>query len=310
MKSKICKIALDTIIIITITMNLKYHVPPEFLQESVACDYTISAEMKKVWAVELDLLQELLRVCGKYNLRIYADGGTLLGAVRHKGFIPWDDDIDMMMFREDYDKLLSHADEFENPYFLQSVYTDKHYTHRHAQLRNSSTACWSVEDGHCFRRYNQGIFIDIFPADNMPMSPRQFNKHYLKERAARQKFRFVSKFTNVLSEKLYNFCRNSTKMLSDVRLYEKYEQVLRGVPFNALGYVCEISFRRHYPIIPVAYFGEPLWVDFEYIQIPIMQEAHKYLKVFYGDNYMTPLQLAAEHGRMCFDTEHSYLEHK
>ncbi len=61
----------------------------------------------------------------------------MLGVIRHKGYIPWDDDIDMIMLREDYGRLMPLADEFEHTYFLQNVYTVPHYTHRHAQLRNS-----------------------------------------------------------------------------------------------------------------------------------------------------------------------------
>lgn len=289
-------------------MNLKYPVPESFWEEVTMCDYTVSAEMKRVWAVELDLLQELLRVCRKYNLRIYADGGTLLGAVRHKGFIPWDDDIDMIMLRADYDQLLAHADEFEHPYFLQSVATDPHYTHRHAQLRNSQTACWSSREPRCIHRFNQGIFVDIFPADNIPMSPRAFNRYYKKEGVARQKFRLVSKFINSLPEPLYRFYRNHTHGLSDKARYADYEKVLRSVPYNKLGYVCEISFKHNYPLIPVAYFGEPVWVDFEYIQMPILQESHKFLETFFGPDYMTPMQVSTEHGKMLYDTEHSYLD--
>ena len=112
----------------------------EFCKEEVRCGYTVSEKMKKVWSVEMDMLKELIRVCKKYDLNYYADSGTLIGAVRHNGFIPWDDDIDVAMFREDYEKLLSVAkEEFKYPYFLQTVYSEKDYLRGHAQLRNSAT---------------------------------------------------------------------------------------------------------------------------------------------------------------------------
>lgn len=98
------------------------------LEPETRNDYFISSEMKKVWQVELILLKKLLEVCEKYNLKVFAEGGTLLGAIRERGFIPWDDDIDVAMLREDYDKLQDIAlNEFKAPYFFQSGYTDESY---------------------------------------------------------------------------------------------------------------------------------------------------------------------------------------
>ena len=84
-------------------------------------EYIVSEEMKKVRDVQVEMVTFLLKVCQKHNLKIWADGGTLLGAVRHKGYIPWDDDIDLLMFREDYDKFLKVApSELSDKFFLQS----------------------------------------------------------------------------------------------------------------------------------------------------------------------------------------------
>ena len=75
------------------------------LNEEVRNGYLITAETKKVWAVQIDLLKHLVDACQRHNLKIWADGGTLLGTVREHGYIPWDDDIDMFMLREDYERL-------------------------------------------------------------------------------------------------------------------------------------------------------------------------------------------------------------
>lgn len=290
-------------------MNIRFNPPADFLCEEERCGYTITADMKKVWAVQMDLLQVLFEVCNRHGLRIYAEGGTLLGAIRHKGYIPWDDDIDMTMMREDYDRLMLLGDEFPHPYFLQNVYTDPHYSHRHAQLRNSETACWPWKERGCAKQYNQGIFIDIFPSDNMPMNPRAFSRYYKREGLARQKYRCISKLTNALPESVYNILRNKTKFFSDKCRYEDYENVLRSVQQREDGNVCEISFQHNYPIVNRRLYGEPEWVEFEHIKMPIPQCPHDILRLQFGDNYMTPLHEDSVHGSLHFDVEHSYKEH-
>lgn len=290
-------------------MNIRITPPADFLREETRNGYTVSAEMKKVWAVQIDLLQYLLDVCNRHGLRIYADGGTMLGAVRHKGFIPWDDDIDMVMLREDYDRLMKLANEFTHPYFLQNVYTDPHYTHRHAQIRNSDTACWGIGQKGCTEKYNQGIFIDIFPADVLPTTARGFSRYYNKETRAKQKFRLVSKLCNAMPESIYQWMRNRTTCLSDMKAYEKYEATVRGQRPDGNAPVCEIAFNHSSPVNFYEEYGEPVYVDFEYVKIPIPQQSHGLLARQYGIDYMTPQQVSAMHGTMNFDVEHSYKKH-
>ena len=78
----------------------------DFFKEEVREGFCISAEMKKVWAVEMKVLSFVISVCKKYDIPYFADYGTLLGTVRHKGFIPWDDDIDICLKRSDYMRLI------------------------------------------------------------------------------------------------------------------------------------------------------------------------------------------------------------
>lgn len=123
----------------------------------------------QIWTVELDLLKKFMEVCDKYGLRYYPCGGTLLGCIRHGGFIPWDDDIDIDMPRKDFEKLAQVAEkEFREPYFFQTAHTDPGYFSGHAKLRNSNTTGMIPEDA--MFSYNKGIFIDIFPLDFIPDS--------------------------------------------------------------------------------------------------------------------------------------------
>ena len=164
--------------------TIKLNIPPGFLEPEVRDDYYIGAEIKKMWAVQLDLIMELDRVCQKHGIRYSAYAGTLLGVIRHKGYIPWDDDIDFMMTRSEYNRLCEVAkDEFKAPYFWQTEYTDRGSLRGHAQLRNSETTCLLDTEYPYKRKYNQGIFIDIFPFDGVPDDSDEYQK--LKEDAER-----------------------------------------------------------------------------------------------------------------------------
>ena len=90
------------------------------LEEEIRDGYKVSADMKKLWSVQMEILDEIDRICKKHNITYYADGGTLLGAIRHKGFIPWDDDLDVQMYRDDLEKFCKVAkDELKPPFFFR-----------------------------------------------------------------------------------------------------------------------------------------------------------------------------------------------
>lgn len=122
--------------------------------------------------MELDLLEKLKSICKKYDLSYCASSGTLLGAVRHSGFIPWDDDIDVFLPWEDYKKLLAVApEECQYPYFFQSFLTETEGEASASRLRRSDTTGFTLwEQENVGPEYNKGIFIDIFPLFNVPDS--------------------------------------------------------------------------------------------------------------------------------------------
>lgn len=127
------------------------------------------SSLRKLQEVEFISLLEFKRICDKHNLPYFLTGGTLLGAVRHQGFIPWDDDIDVAMLREHYDKFIQVCEtELSSDFFLQTKESDKNCALPWAKLmltgtkrKDKSTENVSV---------HQGIDMDIFPYDNLPDS--------------------------------------------------------------------------------------------------------------------------------------------
>ena len=123
--------------------------------------------LRKVQLTLLDIAKELKRVCEVLGINYFLDSGTLLGAVRHQGFIPWDDDLDVGMLRKDYNLFLEKAPNIlDNKYFLQSWYSDKDYGLAFAKIRMKDTKY--IEEASQYSKAENGFYIDIFPYDTFP----------------------------------------------------------------------------------------------------------------------------------------------
>ncbi len=121
--------------------------------------------MNKLQKYELKIANEIKCLCEKHNINYFIDYGTLLGAVRHQGFIPWDDDFDIGMLREDYDRFVVIAEkELPKYLFLQTVNTDKFYGLPFAKVRMNNTTF--LESSCNESKAHSGIYVDIFPYDN------------------------------------------------------------------------------------------------------------------------------------------------
>ena len=124
--------------------------------------------LRKLQLTELEMLVEVDRICRKYDIKYSLDGGTLLGAVRHKGFIPWDDDADVMMQRNEYDKFYEACkyDLNKEKYFLQEFRTDNNYRWGYSKVRRNNSIF--LREGQEHIKCHCGMCIDIFIFDNVP----------------------------------------------------------------------------------------------------------------------------------------------
>ena len=306
-------------------LPVKIKLPDDFFDEETRSGYTVSRQMKEVWAVELDLLSELLRVCRKHNIQISALFGTLLGAVRHQGFIPWDDDIDMGMLREDYEKLCEVAPvEFQEPYFFQTEYTDHGSLRGHAQLRNSKTTAILMTEKERRLQFNQGIFIDIFPYDYV-IDDKKKRMREQKHIIRLKKITYtIAYFTDqyypahkgikgvvfhVVHIIFMIFLRNYNYDL----LFREIEDCCKRHQGEKVSHVSFLEQMQKWDCVgrrPKSFFTDLTWLQFESMQIPVARQYIKLVKRIYGENYMQPCQdKGTTHGEELFDTRNSYVNY-
>ncbi len=242
-------------------------------------DYNIR-EMQKA---ELEILKKVDFVCKKLNLNYFLSSGTLLGAVRHKGFIPWDDDVDIIMPWKDYKKFLKHGQKWlGNDFFLQSNFSDLWYREYSKVRMNGTTA---IEE--CYKKipFHQGVWIDIFPLVGVKDNPewiKNFNK-YIQFRNLFVQDLFFEKTAN-LSLKLKILKRTPVSIrriiirLMDLFRMKDFHNTECGA--HLWGYGIEDYYN-------IKFFLNMTEGIFEGLKFPIPEEFDEYLTQMYGD-YMTP----------------------
>lgn len=302
-------------------VDLKINIPEGFLEEEERCGYIVSKQMKEVWAVLLDLLAEFDRVCRKHHIKYFASGGTMLGAVRHKGFIPWDDDMDVMMFREDYNKLCDIGPkEFQHPYFFQNKQTDPYCGMFMSKLRNSNTTALAPEERNPINKQsNRGIFIDIMPLDNVPDSEEERTKFLKELNEERQKVYNAGRNLGIYSEDLgikhyikkiqyhtksFKRKKNIYTYIGAYNSYNTLCQKYLGEKTEMFGSLQFQASKKHFKYI--ADYNQLVEMDFEFLKIPVGAGYDHALTLFYGD-YMKCKQYL--HHSDFFDTNKSYIDY-
>ena len=271
--------------------------------------------LKKLQKVQTEMLKDVLEVCEKYDLPCFLIYGTAIGAVRHKGFIPWDDDIDVGMLRKDYDKLLSvFTKELGEHYELLTPEVDPRYacTVTHVQRKNTVFITEVNKDLKC----NCRIFLDIFPFDNVPESESEQNK-LLRKSTLYGKLLFLSgsgsphiPYAGLLYHILHLGCQiihYGLKLfhITPSFLYEKFKKV--STSFNDVD--CEYVTSYEYmgclkDKVKKADLLPLVKVPFEDITAYIPANNDEFLKKVYG-NYMEipPVEKRVNHAPLVIQFE-------
>jgi len=277
--------------------------------------------MNEIQKVQLNLLSQFIEVCQKHGLRYYLFGGTCLGAIRHQGFIPWDDDLDVAMPRPDFNRLMQLTNEFKQPYFLQNVVTDKRYSYPYAKLRNSNTSFF--EAVFAPTHMNHGIWIDIFPLDGMSRKPRATHVKSLKPYLLW--FRWYFSYLG----NSFHMPRMNKKFFLDILIdivtlpfvpfalgnwnARCISRSLQTIPYDKatlVGPYLTMYFNQE--ALPPDVFGDGVEVMFEGIMVKAPADFHRYLSHIFGDYMKLPPKekQVGHHYHVGVSTSKSYKEYR
>ncbi|MBR3345503.1 MAG: LicD family protein [Solobacterium sp.] len=290
-------------------------------------EFEVTEQRRKLWNVEMEIYSYFKEVCNKHNLKYFAVGGTLLGAARHKGFIPWDDDMDFGMPYEDYIKFMYiMKEECKEPYHLLSIVPDPVYGGiTLSRLRRSdTTACskWEYDHVGSFsdnEDYNMGIWIDILPFCNVPVD---------EETRKAQKEQIMDVWKAVRGYSALEAAEKGRESVVNpeykeyIDIYKKYSEKYSldeikmlylercGMNKERTGLLGVTSFRTFQPnlIWKTEWFDETVELPFENITVTCPKYYNEVLTHQYGD-WRIPVKNAAYHEIYIYDADVPYKEY-
>ena len=259
-----------------------------------------------------DILLEIRRVCDLADIKFYLYAGSLLGAVRHKGFIPWDDDIDIVMLREDYDRFVDACEKYldHDNYELQTIFSDPYASNPWMKLHNKNTAfiCGLRREGAM-----EGINIDIFPVDSAPDSRLllKLRSRVIDWTNFIYQYRFFDKIPKATWKmKLFQTLISFIPPWNEMKFKQAYDRYIRKYNDRQTENVVYLSNRKYMrKLIPRSCFDHTAFLEFEGEQFPVPGDWQEVLLRLYGKNYMElpPMeQRVTVHGTAVIDTENSW----
>ena len=274
-----------------------------FFEDEVRNGFYVPAEMKQAWAAQMEVLSDLDRACSENGIEYYADWGTLLGAVRHQGFIPWDDDIDICMKRKDYNKFIKLAKKIMPVgYDIYNMQTDDDNDNMLTRIINGRSISFEESRLKKYHGFPYIAGIDIFPLDYIPSDKEQAEflrnvigivnsvKILIREIEKNKDKNVVEKNKEEIEkyiEEIEQMCaikinreKNIAQQLNILmeRLCSLYtEEEAKEIA------VLPMWLKDGKYKFPKEYYINPIRMEFENFAIPVPREYDKILKEYYGD---------------------------
>lgn len=292
---------------------------PEFFKKEERCGFTVGEPMKRNWAAQIQVLEDVRELCERHNIRWFAYAGTALGAVRHKGFIPWDDDVDIALVGEDYIKFMYYfKDELDDRYELQNPYANPQWDiDSFSRITAGKTMDFTAE---YLDRYHNCPFLvgtDVFPFYYVPrnIEQREYILDLLHRTVALEnlneyniklqkdgKFEESREINDIIAEGLSNIQKDTGFEFTADRLLANqlamlFDQISRFTTedeadtvqrFNAFEETGKVGFAKEL-------FSETVWLPFENIKVPLPADTDRFLRGKFGKDYMIFKKTGAFH---------------
>lgn len=249
--------------------------------------------LKELHQYNLAALKALDAFCKEHGLTWFAIGGTLLGAVRHKGFIPWDDDVDVAMPRADYDRLVSLAKEFPKPFILEEYRYNKEFQSYFAKIRSEEVELLETVTEEADKR--RGYLVDVMPLDGTPDNAFLRKLYFARVLLLRFLCGAANVHTGILTSRpkweqtVLKICRTIRlyKILTVEKVYRRMDKLFRKQNVTIAKHIGTImGAYKVREIVPAEYFGlseEPVYLEFEDMQIRAPKQYDPYLRHMYGE---------------------------
>lgn len=244
--------------------------------------------LRSLQITQLSMLEAIIDVCDKLGLQYFMVSGSLLGAIRHNGFIPWDEDIDIALPRPDYDVFIKSAARLlPKHYFLQTHQSDNEFLCSFSKLRDIRTTF--VEKSLMLKNINHGVYVDIFPLDGFPDKPIKAKWYLLKNRL----YNLRLSRENYASKRSMRWKLASTVALllcpSVQKTWEKRDKLYRSISYEGARFVANLGNAwGDREVLDKGVFQTDCVKEFEGLLVSVPAGYHQYLSALYGEYMKLP----------------------